>query len=113
MPPHDGVIIDGYCWLGNDRFGLGRYLWRALGQDTPVVGIAKTKYEGAIATPILRGKSKTPLYASICMRADEGHIDNQPSVALSWAIRLMHGPYRIPSLCKLADSVARQELAKL
>ena len=44
----DVVVIDGYVWLGvDDRKGLGAHLFDALGQAIPVVGIAKTQFEGA------------------------------------------------------------------
>ena len=44
LPPVDVVIVDGFVWLGaGNKPGLGAHLYHALGERTPVVGVAKTK----------------------------------------------------------------------
>lgn len=91
--PIDVVIIDGYVTLG-DRDGLGMHLHRAIGK--PVVGVAKTKFVSAAAAEVVRGTSAKPLYVT-----EIGVPDAAARVAS------MHGEYRIPTLIKRADSLAR------
>ena len=90
------VVIDGYVWLGLDRAGLGKHLHDRIG--LPVIGVAKTSFAGATATEVLRGESAQPLYVTAI------GIDEAEAAA---HIREMHGPYRIPTLLKRADSLAR------
>lgn len=90
------AIVDGYVWLDAGRPGLGAHLHAALG--IPVVGIAKTHFAGADAIAVTRGESATPLFitaAGIAAETAAAHV-----VA-------MHGPFRIPTLIKRADTLAR------
>lgn len=98
--PVDLVVIDGYVWLdGRDTPGLGAHLYRALSSKTPVVGIAKNPYTGASqATPVLRGRSRRPLFVTavgIDQRVAADHVAE------------MHGASRIPTLLKLADRLSK------
>jgi len=90
------AIVDGYVWLDAGRPGLGAHLHTAL--VIPVVGIAKTHFAGADAIAVTRGESATPLFitaAGIAAETAAAHV-----VA-------MHGPFRIPTLIKRADTLAR------
>ena len=58
------VVVDGYVWLGPQRPGLGAHLHAALGGEIAVIGVAKSPFPGAPATPLLRGDSQRPLYVS-------------------------------------------------
>ena len=90
------AIVDGYVWLDAGRPGLGAHLHAALG--IPVVGIAKTHFGSADAIAVTRGESATPLFitaAGIAAETAAAHV-----VA-------MHGPFRIPTLIKRADTLAR------
>jgi len=93
------IIIDGYVHLKDGRMGLGAHLHEALPHPVAVIGVAKNplaitdRFEA-----ILRGRSAKPLFVS----------------AVGWglaeaatAIAGMHGPYRIPTLLRLADRIAR------
>ena len=91
--PIDAVVIDGYVTLG-DRDGLGMHLHRAIAR--PVVGVAKTRFASATAAEVIRGGSTRPLYVT-----DVGVPDAAARIAA------MHGEYRIPTLLKRADSLAR------
>ena len=96
VPDVETVVIDGYAWLGPDHAGLGAHLFAALG--IPVIGVAKTRYAGAEAIELLRGASRAPLYVTAAgceLTAAADHI------------RAMHGPFRLPTLIKRADSLAR------
>lgn len=90
------VVVDGFVWLGPGRKGLGAYLADAIGK--PVVGVAKTSFEGAPATEVLRGQSANPLYVTAIGIAQE--------LAAS-RVKTMHGEFRIPTLLKRADSLSK------
>jgi deoxyribonuclease V len=92
----DVVVIDGYVWLAPGHRGLGAHLHAAI--DRPVVGVAKTSYLSAEAIEVVRGASARPLYVTA-----EG-ID--PRLAAEH-VKAMHGPFRIPTHLKRADSLAR------
>lgn len=91
----DVIVIDGCVWLG-DNPGLGAHLAREL--QTTVVGIAKTKFHTAEATPVTRGSSLQPLYVTA---------DGMPVSIAAELVRGMHGENRIPTLVKRADSECR------
>jgi deoxyribonuclease V len=98
------VVIDGYVWLGvEDRKGLGAHLHEALGGGCAVVGIAKTKFEGASywAAQVRRGASESPLFVTAAGMAMEDAVA---------AVKRMHGEHRIPTLAGRADKLAREAL---
>ncbi len=91
------VIIDGYVSLGPDRPGLGAHLFAALGPGVSFIGVAKTEFVGAAALTIQRHNTKS-LYVNSC--------GMDPGWA-AYSIRDMAGPFRIPTLLKQADRIAR------
>ncbi len=96
-PRVDVVVVDGYVWLGGGVAGLGAHLHAALGAT--VVGVAKTRYASATdALAVCRGGSRSPLYVSAAGVAVE------EAAAL---VAAMHGPYRVPTLLKAVDALAR------
>ena len=96
MPPLEAILVDAYVWLGPDRAGLGARLHDACG--LPVIGVAKTRFEGAVAREVVRGDSARPLYVTAV------GIDEQ---LVAEHVRTMHGEFRIPTLIKRADALAR------
>ena len=90
------AIVDGYVWLADGVPGLGAHLHDAIG--VPVVGVAKTAYAGSSAIAITRGESASPLFVT-AVGIDANAAADQ--------IVAMHGPFRIPTLLKRADSLAR------
>lgn len=63
-----------------------------------VVGVAKTRFRGTAAIEVLRGQSQEPLFVdAIGMQREDA----------ARAIAEMTGPYRIPTLIKRADQLAR------
>jgi deoxyribonuclease V len=84
------AVIDGYVWLGDEqRPGLGAHLYRELDEKVAVIGVAKTRYPGAmLAQELLRGTSRSPLFITAT------GID---VVEAARHIAEMHGMYRIPS----------------
>jgi len=96
----DTILIDGYVHLraGNEK-GLGASLFEALPYQAVVIGVAKSPL--AIAdrfVPILRGRSSKPLFVSAI---------GCPVQRAARLVASMHGPYRIPTLLRLADRHAR------
>lgn len=99
--PHrpDTILVDGYVSFGPDRPGLGKHLFHALADSVPIIGIAKSEFETAeYGTAIRRGESDRPLFVT-AIGMDEADAAE--------AVRQMHGPYRIPTLLKLVDSLSR------
>lgn len=96
LRPLDLVIVDGYVWLGPERPGLGWYVHDRT--KLPIVGVAKTRFEGAAAIEVMRGTSARPLYVTAvgCDAADAAN-----------HLRTMHGEFRIPTLVGRADALAR------
>jgi deoxyribonuclease V len=101
------VVVDGHVWLNTGRPGLGAHLYEMLGRRCPVVGVAKAPFRaapGSCATDgrdtvtVKRGRSRHPLYVSAA-GMDAG--------AAAQRVREMSGPYRIPTLLKRADQLAR------
>jgi len=97
----DLIIVDGYVTLDNDgKIGLGGYLYEALNQKYPVIGIAKNGFASPDSQrrDILRGESKTPLFLTA-----KGV---NPDEILPKVVQ-MHGSYRIPTLLKKLDQLSR------
>lgn len=98
----DAIIIDGYVYV-DDAFshGLGGYLFEALRQKIPIVGIAKTKFQRNTATvlEVFRGESKNPLFvSSIGMELDFAALKTKD----------MYGDFRLPYLLKLMDQKTKE-----
>lgn len=98
MPPVDVVVVDGYVWLGPDHPGLGKHLHDALAAPTAIVGVAKTRYAGAESVDVVRGDSDKPLFVTA--------VGIDPRVAAEH-VRAMHGEFRIPTLLRRVDALAR------
>jgi deoxyribonuclease V len=97
--PLTTVFVDGHVWLGPQRPGLGARLYEALGGKTVVIGVAKHTFLGAPAVEVLRGKSRTPLFVTAAgITAEDA----------AKVVAAMHGPYRLPTLLKAVDSLARR-----
>lgn len=101
LPPIETVIIDGYVWLDvASRPGLGAHLYEALDRRCAVVGVAKTKFQGADhACEILRGESQRPLYVTAV---------GMPAEVAAERVRSMHGAHRIPTLLGRVDDLCRR-----
>jgi deoxyribonuclease V len=97
----DGVIVDGYVWLAEGRAGLGAHLFTALGERVPVVGVAKTAFDGAagVQSEVLRGQSKKPLLVTSA--------GIERSVAAS-CVKGMAGEHRVPTLLARVDRLCRE-----
>ncbi len=101
--PPNLVVIDGYVWLDSEgRRGLGSFLFEALGEAIPVIGVAKTAFLGSThAIAVVRGASLRPIFVtSAGIPADEA----------AKLVHSMHGAHRLPTLLKRVDTVCRQAL---
>ena len=94
----DEMIVDGYVRLGN-KPGLGQHLYESFDGKIPVLGVAKSKFKGSSGAEVFRGGSIHPLYVT------SAGVDLQEAAE---KIRTMHGPYRIPTLLKRVDLLARE-----
>lgn len=94
------IIIDGYVTLGAEgRDGLGMHLFRALDGKVPVIGVAKTAYDGTPdSAELLRGTSRQPLYITAAGMTLED---------AKTCISNMHGDHRIPTMLRVVDKLAR------
>jgi deoxyribonuclease V len=100
LPTLTTVIIDGFVWLdGPGKPGLGAHLFRALGENVPVIGVAKTRFKGAHnVVEITRGTSQRPLIVSAV---------GVPLAEAAEHVRTMEGEYRIPTLLARVDRLCR------
>ena len=96
------IVIDGYVHLRPDKGkGLGAHLYESLPYSTVVIGVAKNPLKISDRfVPVIRGRSKKPLYVS-AMGCPLDHA--------AQSISAMHGPYRIPTLLKIADQFSRSK----
>lgn len=97
----DAIIVDGHVYVDTHNFGLGGYVWKALNQQIPVIGVAKSPYYANAATvaEVCRGESKYPLYVSAIgleLKQAQGYIQN------------MSGKYRIPDILKVLDRLTKE-----
>ena len=100
LPPVAVVIVDGYVWLeGVSVPGLGAHLYHSLAGKVVVIGVAKTRYAGARAVEVLRGRSTRPLFITAAGMSSESAAEH---------VGFMHGPNRIPTLLKRVDFLCRQ-----
>jgi deoxyribonuclease V len=97
------VIVDAYVWLDSvGRPGLGARLHAELGGRIPVIGVAKSHLQGAPAIPVIRGKSRSPLFVSSA--------GIEPREA-ALRIAQMDGQFRIPTLLRRVDRLCRDSAA--
>ena len=91
------IVVDGYVHLDDTgKPGLGHYLWKALDEKLPIIGVAKNSFHQnkLLVKQVLRGESKKPLYVTavgIELNQAEDFITN------------MHGEFRMPTLLKIVD----------
>jgi deoxyribonuclease V len=97
---YEALIIDGYVFLKAPvLYGLGARLEQALPYSPKVIGVAKNPLRVADRfVAIHRGKSKKPLFVSSV---------NMPVKDAAGLVAGMDGPYRIPTLIRLADKACR------
>jgi deoxyribonuclease V len=97
--PITTVVIDGYVWLDAGHKGLGAHLHEVHPARPIVVGVAKRPWRGGRAgVSVVRGDAKAPLWiTAIGMDLDEA----------ARGVAAMHGPYRMPTLLKRVDRLAR------
>ncbi len=94
------IVIDGYVWLSDqDHPGLGKYLYDAMNQQIPVIGVAKNPFRGFDhAHELCRGSSDRPLYITSI---------GIPTAEAASNIAAMHGAHRFPSILKRVDRLSR------
>jgi len=99
----NAIVVDGHVYIDNQKgHGLGGYLWEALNQKIPVIGVAKRAFHKNEETnqPVLRGESQNPLYVSAIGLPLED--------AVQW-IQEMHGDFRMPTILQILDTETKKE----
>lgn len=96
----DFLIVDSFVWLGDNKEGLGGYLFEALNHKIPVMGVAKTFFKDSKNyLEVYRGDSKKPLYVSaIGMDLDYA----------AQFVKELKGEYRMPQILKRVDQLSRE-----
>jgi deoxyribonuclease V len=92
------IVIDGYVDLG-EKPGLGRYLYDAHSGMAEVVGVAKSRFINDDGFALSRGDAR-PIYIT----STGNMFDNEEAAEL---VASMAGPFRMPTLLKRADTLAR------
>jgi deoxyribonuclease V len=100
----DCIVVDGYVYLGRERRpGLGKHLFDAMGQQIPVIGVAKTTFRDTPdSTAVFGGQSTRPLYVTAA---------GMPEDLARQRIRTMHGDHRMPTLLQHVDRLCRQAVS--
>lgn len=102
LAPITAIVVDGFVVLDDEgSLGLGGYLYEALDQKIPVIGVAKNNFAKikTLKTNILRGDSQKPLYIT----AKGMNLQHA-----AFLIQEMHGEYRFPTLLKEVDRLGRE-----
>jgi deoxyribonuclease V len=94
----DEMVVDGYVMLGN-RPGLGQHLFESFDGRIPVIGVAKSKFEGSSGAMVFRAESIRPLYVT------SAGVEQEKA---SERIRTMHGVHRVPTLLRRVHLLARE-----
>lgn len=100
------IVIDGYVVLdGAGTLGMGGFLYLALAERIPIIGVAKNPFrerEGSdlnrAAIEVYRGSSKRPLFVTA--------LGVDPAAAAN-DVQRMHGEYRLPTALKRVDRLCR------
>lgn len=94
------IVIDGFVHLKPPlKKGLGYYLYESMPYSAAVIGVAKNPLKVADSyVPVLRGKSCKPLFVSSI---------NFSTDRAAELIKNMHGPFRLPTLIKMADGFCK------
>nr|WP_321233924.1 endonuclease V [uncultured Psychroserpens sp.] len=97
----EAILVDGHVYIDNDgNYGLGGYLYEALGNKTPIIGVAKRAFHANKETvkEVYRGTSQNPLHVSaIGMNLERA----------AQFIQEMHGNHRHPTLLKILDGITK------
>ena len=92
------LVVDGYVWLTDEKKGLGAYLYEALNQKIPVIGVAKNWFKDNTAIQVLRGESKKPLFVTAA---------GFDAKIAAKKIEQMDGAFRNPTILKQVDQLCR------
>jgi deoxyribonuclease V len=94
------ILIDGYVWLDQHKPGLGAHLHQALAGSVSVIGVAKSAWPGSTSSrTIRRGNAARELWITAV------GIDLEEAAR---NVAAMHGPFRLPTMIKLADTLCRR-----
>lgn len=98
------IVVDGYVLLDDiGKRGLGAYLYEAIGEKVPIIGVAKTYFANneLNVKKIFRGESMNPLMVSAI------GVDLECAAIY---IQNMFGEFRIPKLLKDLDRLTKEDV---
>ncbi|WP_298893678.1 endonuclease V [uncultured Psychroserpens sp.] len=99
----NAILVDGHVYVDNDgHYGLGGYLYEALEQKVPIIGVAKRAFHTNKETVkmVFRGASNNPLHISA--------IGLDLETAAQFVLN-MHGNHRHPTLLKILDGITKTQ----
>lgn len=94
------IVLDSHVQLGDEQKGLGEYVYEAVNEAYPIIGVAKRGFysNADFVIEVKRGSSENPLFVSaIGIDLDE---------AADYILN-MHGEFRIPTILKEVDRLGR------
>lgn len=97
----EAIVVDGFVYLDDHhKLGLGGHLYRALSEQIPIIGVAKSNFATIVEgkKTVYRGDSKKPLYVTaigVDLDVAAGYIQN------------MVGSFRMPNLLKHLDGLTK------
>jgi deoxyribonuclease V len=95
------IVVDGYVFLNDEnKPGLGMHLYKALGEQVPVIGVAKSKFHDNTKNveEVFRGSSEKPLYVTAT---------GIPLQDVALHVKSMYGDHRLPHLLKYMDTLTK------
>ena len=97
----DCILLDSYVQPGAGQKGLGEYVYEAMDEQYPVIGVAKRGFynNADYVREVRRGESENPLYVSV-VGCD---IDGAAECILN-----MYGEHRIPTILQQVDKIGRR-----
>ncbi len=97
------IIVDGYVVLDDEGGkGLGGYLYDALNQKIPIIGVAKRSFHtlDKKVISVKRGESKNPLFVTVLGGDLVGYAEK---------VAKMDGTFRMPTLLKILDMETKKD----
>jgi deoxyribonuclease V len=98
----EAIVVDGFVFLDDDQKpGLGAKLCESLGENIPVIGVAKTNFATieTLKRAVFRGESARPVYVTAIGTDVDAAAEN---------VKSMHGGFRIPTLLKELDRLTKE-----
>ncbi len=97
------IVIDGFVILDDqNKLGLGGHLYEQLASRIPIIGVAKSGFNGNKnnVLELIRGKSKKPLFITAMGMELETAFEH---------IKSMNGSFRMPTLLQVLNTKTKEK----